>query len=92
MSVDFLLEIDSVMTRPCRRVVTSAGARFAVGRRRARFAHLARARQGARAAVVIGTFHNDVRKKYLSLFVAEFQFRYNSRENTHTFGTAISGC
>jgi transposase-like protein len=40
---------------------------------------------------VIGTFHN-VSKKYLPLYVAEFQFRYNNRENADIFGTAISGC
>ena len=40
---------------------------------------------------VIGTFHN-VSKKYLPLYVAEFQFRYNNRENIDIFGAAISGC
>jgi hypothetical protein len=28
----------------------------------------------------------------VSLYVAEFQFRYNNRENTDIFGTAIKGC
>ncbi len=40
---------------------------------------------------VVGTFHK-VSKKYLPLYVAEFQFRYNNRENADIFGTAISGC
>jgi transposase-like protein len=40
---------------------------------------------------MVGTFHK-VSKKYLPLYVAEFQFRYNNRENADIFGTAISGC
>ncbi len=40
---------------------------------------------------VIGTFHN-VSKKYLPLYVAEFQFRYNNRFNDDIFGEAIKGC
>lgn len=40
---------------------------------------------------VIGTFHK-VSKKYLPLYVAEFQFRYNNRLNPDIFGTAIKGC
>jgi transposase-like protein len=39
----------------------------------------------------VGTFHK-VSKKYLHLYVAEFQFRYNNRENADIFGSAISGC
>jgi transposase-like protein len=39
----------------------------------------------------VGRFHK-VSKKYLPLYVAEFQFRYNNRENPDIFGTAISGC
>jgi transposase-like protein len=39
----------------------------------------------------VGTYHR-VSKKYLHLYVAEFQFRYNNRENTDIFGTAIKGC
>ncbi len=40
---------------------------------------------------VVGTFHK-VSAKYLPLYVAEFQFRYNNRYNTDIFGAAISGC
>jgi len=40
---------------------------------------------------MVGTFHK-VSAKYLPLYVAEFQFRYNNRANRDIFGTAISGC
>ncbi len=40
---------------------------------------------------IVGTFHK-VSKKYLPLYVAEFQFRYNNRNNPDIFGTAIKGC
>jgi hypothetical protein len=40
---------------------------------------------------VVGTFHK-VSAKYLPLYVAEFQFRYNNRQNPDMFGTAIAGC
>jgi transposase-like protein len=40
---------------------------------------------------VVGTFHK-VSKKYLPLYVAEFQFRYNNRLNPDIFGEAIRGC
>ena len=40
---------------------------------------------------VVGTFHK-VSPKYLPLYVAEFQFRYNNRENADIFGEAIKGC
>jgi transposase-like protein len=40
---------------------------------------------------VVGTFHK-VSKKYLPLYIAEFQFRYNNRENPDIFGEAIKGC
>ncbi|HXW25515.1 MAG TPA: IS1595 family transposase [Xanthobacteraceae bacterium] len=40
---------------------------------------------------VVGTFHK-VSKKYMPLYVAEFQFRYNNRENADIFGAAINGC
>jgi transposase-like protein len=40
---------------------------------------------------VVGTFHK-VSRKYMPLYVAEFQFRYNNRENEDIFGAAIRGC
>ena len=40
---------------------------------------------------IMGSFHK-VSHKYLPLYVAEFQFRYNNRENRDIFGTAIAGC
>ena len=40
---------------------------------------------------VMGTFHK-VSKKYLPLYVAEFQFRYNNRQNVDIFGAAIARC
>jgi hypothetical protein len=40
---------------------------------------------------VVGTFHK-VSAKYLPLYVAEFQFRYNNRFNPDMFETAIAGC
>jgi transposase-like protein len=40
---------------------------------------------------VVGTFHK-MSRKYMPLYVAEFQFRYNNRQNTDIFGTAIMGC
>jgi hypothetical protein len=40
---------------------------------------------------VVGTFHK-VSAKYLPLYVAEFQFRYNNRANPDIFGEAIRGC
>jgi hypothetical protein len=40
---------------------------------------------------VVGTFHK-MSAKYMPLYVAEFQFRYNNRFNSDIFGTAISGC
>jgi ISXO2-like transposase domain len=44
-----------------------------------------------RVAGPIGTFHK-MSRKYMPLYVAEFQFRYNNRFNPDMFGTAISGC
>ena len=40
---------------------------------------------------VMGSFHK-ISKKYLPLYVAEFQFRYNNRDNADIFGMAIKGC
>ena len=40
---------------------------------------------------VVGTFHK-MSRKYMPLYVAEFQFRYNNRENPDIFGEAIKGC
>ncbi len=40
---------------------------------------------------IVGSFHK-VSRKYLHLYVAEFQFRYNNRHNEDIFGTAIEGC
>jgi len=40
---------------------------------------------------VVGTFHK-VSAKYLPLYVAEFQFRYNNRSNADIFGAVIGGC
>jgi hypothetical protein len=40
---------------------------------------------------VVGTFRK-VSAKYLPLYVAEFQFRYNNRDNADIFGEAIRGC
>jgi hypothetical protein len=38
---------------------------------------------------VVGTFHK-VSRKYMPLYIAEFQFRYNNRMNPDIFGTAIA--
>jgi len=40
---------------------------------------------------IVGSYHK-VSKKYLPLYVAEFQFRYNNRFNADIFGSAIEGC
>jgi len=40
---------------------------------------------------IVGSFHK-VSAKYMPLYVAEFQFRYNHRRNEDIFGAAIAGC
>ena len=40
---------------------------------------------------IVGTFHK-VSKKYLPLYVNEFEFRYNNRMNPDIFGAAIKAC
>ena len=40
---------------------------------------------------IIGTYHK-VSKKYLPLYLAEFQYRYNNRNNKNIFFDVIAGC
>ncbi len=40
---------------------------------------------------IIGTFHN-VSKDYLPLYLAEFQFRHNNRNNPDIFKTMLAEC
>lgn len=40
---------------------------------------------------IVGTYHK-VSAKYLPLHVAEFQFRYNNRNNADIFGAAVRAC
>jgi hypothetical protein len=40
---------------------------------------------------IVGSYHK-VSRKYLPLYVAEFQFQYNNRLNEDIFGEAIRGC
>jgi transposase-like protein len=40
---------------------------------------------------IMGTYHH-VSKKYLPLYLAEFQFRHNNRREADIFGKAIAGC
>jgi hypothetical protein len=39
----------------------------------------------------MGSFHH-VSAKYLPLYVAEFEWRYNNRKNPDIFSAAIAGC
>jgi hypothetical protein len=40
---------------------------------------------------IMGSFHK-ISEKYIPLYAAEFQFRYNNRNNPDIFGTAIARC
>ena len=40
---------------------------------------------------VLATYHN-VSKKYLPLYLAEFQYRFNNRDNKNIFFDVIAGC
>ncbi len=40
---------------------------------------------------MVGTFHK-ISAKYLPLYVAEFEFRYNNRDNADIFGAAVGTC
>jgi hypothetical protein len=40
---------------------------------------------------IVGTFHK-VSKRYLPLYVAKFEFRYNNRKNADIFGSAVRAC
>jgi transposase-like protein len=40
---------------------------------------------------IFGTYHN-VSRKYLPLYLAKFQFRYNNRKNPNIFGLAMAEC
>jgi hypothetical protein len=40
---------------------------------------------------IFGTYHK-VSKKYLLLYLAEFQYRYNNRNNPNIFFDVIGGC
>jgi transposase-like protein len=40
---------------------------------------------------IIGTYHN-VSKKYLPLYLNEFQWRFNHRKDPDIFFTALRGC
>lgn len=40
---------------------------------------------------IVGSYHK-VSEKYLPLYIAECQFKYNNRGNPNIFGAAIAGC
>jgi hypothetical protein len=47
-------------------------------------------RGSPRARSIVGSYHK-VSAKYLPMYIAEAQFRYNNRHNPDIFGTAIAG-
>ncbi len=40
---------------------------------------------------IVGSYHK-VSEKYLPLYIAECQFKYNNRDNANIFGLTIAGC
>jgi ISXO2-like transposase domain len=40
---------------------------------------------------IVGNFHK-VSEAYLPLYVREFEFRHNNRDNDDAFGTVIASC
>jgi transposase-like protein len=40
---------------------------------------------------IVGSYHK-VSEKYLPLYIAECQFKYNNRDDANIFGVAIAGC
>jgi transposase-like protein len=40
---------------------------------------------------IIGTYHK-VSKDYLPLYLAEFSFRHNNRQNRDIFAEVVAGC
>jgi transposase-like protein len=40
---------------------------------------------------ILGTYHN-LSKKYLPLYLAEFQYRFNNRKNRNIFFDVVAGC
>jgi transposase-like protein len=40
---------------------------------------------------IVGSYHR-VSAKYMPLYIAECQFKYNNRDNANIFGVAIAGC
>lgn len=40
---------------------------------------------------IVGSYHK-VSRKYMPLYIAECQFKYNNRDNPNIFGAAIAGC
>lgn len=40
---------------------------------------------------IVGSYHK-VSAKYMPLYIAECQFKYNNRDNANIFGLAIAGC